>query len=105
MFQEKEKKRVSKIAYLFYQKHAHFKLSFTYINTGISCEMATSTCQARFKKLKALSVLITGIHEAAEAIAHINKVELTSIQNGLIQKWLQSSNHQQAESDTVSNGL
>ena len=29
-------------------------------------------------------------------------MDLTLIQNELIQKWLQSSSHQQAESDTVS---
>ena len=44
----------------------------------------------------------TDIHEAAEAIAGINKVDLISVQNGLIQKWLQSSNQNQADSDTVS---
>ena len=44
----------------------------------------------------------TDIHEAAEAIAGINKVDLISVQNGLIQKWLQSSNQNQSDSDTVS---
>ena len=45
---------------------------------------------------------MTAIHEAAEALASINKIDLVSLQNTLIQKWLQSSDPNQPDSDTVS---